>query len=81
MTDGCGPATTETSDSSASHFSVHTPEFREGLRLQDFSRAILGVSDIARELSALFYGLKTRSPDSILTGHVRRFRSPCVASC
>ena len=76
MTDSCGPVTTEPADSSPGYFSVHTPEFREGLRLQDFSRAILGVSDIARELSALFYGLKTRSPDSILTGHVRQISVP-----
>ena len=59
-------------DSSARHSSVQPPELRDGLRLQDFSRAILGVSDIARELSALYSGLKTCSPDSILTGHVRQ---------
>lgn len=59
-------------DSSARHSSVQPPELRDGLRLQDFSRAILGVSDVARELSALYSGLKTCSPDSILTGHVRQ---------
>ena len=32
----------------------------------------MGVSDIARELSALCSGLKTCSPDIILTGHVRQ---------
>ena len=52
--------------------SVHAPEFRQGVKLQDFSRAILGISDIARELSALYDGLTNKSPDSILTGHVRQ---------
>ena len=51
--------------------SVHVPEFRDGVELQEFSRAVLGVSDIARELSALCHALKNRSADSILTGHVR----------
>ena len=30
------------------------------------------MSDVARELSALYSGLKTCRPDSILTGHVRQ---------
>ena len=50
---------------------VHVPEFRDGVELQDFSRAVLGVSDIARELSALYDALRDKSADSILTGHVR----------
>ena len=63
---------TEAPDRSPRRLSVHIPELREGLKLQDFSRAILGLSDVARELSALYEGFRTRSPDTILTGHVRQ---------
>ena len=62
----------ETRGRSESGAWVHTPEFQEGVEIQDFSQAILGLSDMARELSELYDGLRNRSPDSILTGHVRQ---------
>ena len=51
---------------------VHVPEFRDGVELQELSRAVLGISDVARELSALYDALRNKSADSILTGHVRQ---------
>ena len=63
---------TEASDRSPGTMSVRIPELREGLKLQEFSRAILGLSDIARELSALCHGLRTQSPDTVLVGYARQ---------
>ena len=51
---------------------VYVPEFRKTVKIQNFTRGILGLSDIARELSQLCEGMRNRSPDSILTGHVRQ---------
>ena len=47
------------------------PEFQEALRIQDFARAVLGISDLARKLADLCAGLKGGVPDSVLTGHAR----------
>ena len=51
---------------------VHVPEFRKTAKIQDFTRAILGLSDIARELSQFYEDLRNRSSETILTGHVRQ---------
>ena len=50
---------------------VRIAEFQDEVSLQEFSRAVLGVSDIARQLHGFHNGLKNRSSDSILTGYVR----------
>ena len=47
------------------------PDFQDEVSTQELSRAILGVSDIARQLQGLYNGLKSRISDSILTGYVR----------
>ena len=51
---------------------VNICEFQERVSIQEFARAILGMSDIARQLFGLHNGLKSRSSDSILTGYVRQ---------
>ena len=48
------------------------PEFQEAVRVQDFARAVLGVSDLAREVTGLCTGLSGGVADGVLTGHVRR---------
>ena len=48
------------------------PAFRKGVGVQDFARAVLGVADLAQELTGLYADLKKRAPDGVLTAHVRR---------
>ena len=48
------------------------PGFREALGIQDFARVVVGISDLARELTGLCTGLKGGVADGVLTGHVRR---------
>ena len=53
--------------------------------MQEFTRGILGISDIAGQLSELYTGLQNRSSDSILTRHVRQMsvslRSTLLEKC
>ena len=51
---------------------VSVPGIVEGTNINEFARAILGISDIARQLVGLYNGLKNGMSDSILTGYVRQ---------
>ena len=51
---------------------IPIPEFEQKMTMQDFARGILGISDIAGQLSELCTGLQNSSSASILTRHVRQ---------
>ena len=52
--------------------SIPIPDFEQRVTIEDFARGMLGISDIAEQLSGLYTGLRNRSSASILTGHVRQ---------
>ena len=48
---------------------IPIPQLETEVSLQEFARGMLGISDVARQLSGFCAGLRNRASDGILTGY------------